>query len=295
MIEPQIVVNAAHRNAECPVWHAQHQCLYWTDIPAGKMFRYDPQENKYEQIYAGEPVGGIVVQEDGGLLLFKQRGAIALWNQGKTTTLLPEITAEKNTRFNDAIADPAGRVFSGTMATDRSLGRLYRLDTDGLLHVVLEGLLIPNGMGFSPDCRYLYFTDSDRRTIYRFNYDRDTGELSDRSILIITPQDEGVPDGLTVDREGYIWSARWDGRHLFRYSPQGHEVLRINFPVLKVSSATFGGENYDRLYVTTAGGDNRSVEGTAAGSIFRIHPGIQGMAEFTARIDTTNIVLTPDS
>ncbi len=285
MPEPSILVDAPHHNAEVPLWHAQHRCLYWTDIPQGQVFRYYPESDTKEQIYSGEPVGALTIQADGSLLLFKTKGTVERWSEGEITTIIPEIPEERDTRFNDAIADPKGRVFTGTMFTPDRPGHLYRIDTDGSYEVMLSKLTVPNGMGFTRDRQYLYFTDSDRRTIYKFKYDVETGNLSDRSIHIVTPPGEGVPDGLTVDAEDYIWSARWDGRHLFRYTPDGQEVLRIPFPALKVSSVTFGGEDYSQIYVTTAGGDNRAFSGAGAGSIFLLQiPGIKGLPEFPSRI-----------
>ncbi|MGF1542078.1 MAG: SMP-30/gluconolactonase/LRE family protein [Pleurocapsa sp.] len=285
MQETTILIDVPHHNAEVPLWHSQHRCLYWTDIPQGQIFRYYPASDQIEQIYSGEPVGALTIQADGSLLLFKTKGTVERWQEGEITTIIPEIPAERNTRFNDAIADPQGRVFTGTMFTPERPGHLYRIDPDGSYQLLLSGLTVPNGMGFTRDLQYLYFTDSDRRTIYKFKYDVETGNLSDRAIHIVTPPGEGVPDGLTVDSQGYIWSARWDGGHLFRYSPDGQEVLRIRFPALKVSSVTFGGEDYSKIYVTTAGGDNRAREGSGAGSIFQVQiPGITGVPEFPSRI-----------
>ena len=285
MQEPSILIDAPHHNAEVPLWHTQHRCLYWTDIPQGQVFRYYPESDKKEQIYSGEPVGALTIQADGSLLLFKTKGRVERWLEGEITTIISEIPEERDTRFNDAISDPQGRVFTGTMPTPYRPGHLYRINTDGSYELILSGLTVPNGMGFTPDRQYFYFTDSDSRTIYKFKYDLETGNLSDRTIHIVTPPGEGVPDGLTVDSDGYIWSARWDGRHLFRYTPEGQEVLRIPFPTLKVSSVTFGGENYDRLYVTTAGGNDRTREGMGAGSIFQLQiPGVKGVAEFPSRI-----------
>ena len=284
MIEPKIIVDSQHHNAGCPLWHPQQQCLYWTDIPEGKLFRYYPKTDIYSEIYYGEPVGGLTLQVDGSLLLFKTKGTIERWEEGKITTIVEEIPAEKHTRFNDAIADPMGRVFSGTMATEEDKGRLYRIDTDGSIHVILEELLVPNGMGFSPDLKYFYFTDSDTHTIYRFDYDQETGNISNQQNHIITPKGEGVPDGMTVDAEGYIWSARWDGSSLYRYAPDGTEVLRIPFPALKVTSMTFGGSDYSELYVSTAGGNERSQEGAGAGAIFHLQVGVKGVPEYTSRI-----------
>ncbi|MGB3759174.1 MAG: SMP-30/gluconolactonase/LRE family protein [Rivularia sp. (in: cyanobacteria)] len=284
MIEPKIIVDSQHHNAECPLWHPQQQCLYWTDIPRGKLFRYYPDKDTHSQIYSGEPVGGLTLQADGSLLLFKTKGTVERWEEGKITTLINEIPAERHTRFNDAIADPMGRVFSGTMATSDDKGRLYRIDTDGSIHVILEGLLVPNGMGFSPDLKYFYLTDSDNRTIYRFDYNQETGNITNQQNHIVIPEGEGVPDGMTVDAEGYIWSARWDGSHLYRYAPDGTEVLRIEFPALKVSCLAFGGSDYSEIFATTAGGNDRSTEGAGAGAIYHLQAGIKGVPEFTSRI-----------
>ncbi|MEM7554608.1 MAG: SMP-30/gluconolactonase/LRE family protein [Cyanobacteria bacterium P01_A01_bin.84] len=283
-MKPSIIADFQCHNAECPIWHPQQQCLYWTDIPRGMMFRYWAKNGNAEQVYSGEVIGGLTLQTDGSLLLFKERGKVESWYEGKVTTIISEIPEERNTRFNDAIADPRGRAFSGTMATSKSPGRLYRIDVDGSLHLILEGLTIPNGMGFTPDLQYLYFTDSEERTIYRFDYDIETGNISNQKVHIVTPKGEGVPDGLTVDTAGHIWSARWDGEHLYRYTPLGEEVLRIKLPARKVTSMVFGGFDYSQLYITTAGGYNRSQEGYGAGSVFQLPANVRGVPEFRSRI-----------
>ena len=281
---PELIVDTQCHNAEGPLLHPFEQRLYWTDIPRGRLFRYDPATRTHEQIYSGESVGGFTIQEDGSLLLFKARGAIERWCEGSITTLIPEIPEERDSRFNDVMADPVGRVFCGTMPTCDRLGRLYRLNIDGSLSLILDGIGLPNGMNFTPDRKQLYLASSAEREIYRFNYDLKSGTLSDRCVCITTPEGEGVPDGLTVDAEGYIWSARWDGGHLFRYAPDGTEVLRIPFPAKKVSSVTFGGTDYTDMYITTAGGEDRSTEGPGAGAIFHLNLGIRGVPEFFSKI-----------
>ena len=288
---PQLLIDCKDSNAENPLWHPQHQCLYWTDIPCGHIFRYDPITDRYDQIYAGEPVGGFTIQENGSLLLFKTQGTVEIWHEGKTTTVIDRIREAEDTRFNDAIADPEGRVYSGTIATENSPGRLYLFDTDGSYKVVAEDVLLPNGMGFNRDYSYLYSTDSERGIIYRFDRDRATGELSNRQVLIKIPKDKGLPDGLTVDSEDYIWSARWDGGHIYRYSPEGKEVLKVPLPANKVSCVTFGGENCDRIFISTARNgdvcvsyqDRWSQEGLA-GDIFHLQTEIKGRPEFLSRI-----------
>ena len=283
-MEPQIIADYQCHNAENPLWHPTEQRLYWTDILTGRLFRYDPATNTSEQIYQGESVGGFTIQEDGALLLFKERGAIELWQEGEITTLIPEIPEERETRFNDVIADPAGRVFCGTMPTPDGFARLYRLDCDRTLTPIFDGIGVSNGIGFTPDNKQMYYTDSPKREIYLFDYDKATGTLSNQRVHITTKEGEGVPDGMTVDAEGYIWSARWDGGHLFRYNPNGEEVLRIPFPAKKVTSVTFGGSDYTDIYITTAGGDNRAEEGSGAGAIFRLNLGIQGVPEFFSKV-----------
>ncbi len=288
-MEPELIADYACVTGEGPLWHPGEGRVYWLDIPAGRMFRYDPESGSHEQFYEGDPVGGFTIQEDGALLLFGARGAVRRWHDGQITTVIEALPGEEDSRFNDVIADPAGRVFCGTMPAGDRLGRLYRLDTDGTIAPVLEGIDISNGMGFTPDRRGMYYTVSNRRTISLFDYDRETGALTNERPFVRTPAGEGIPDGMTVDAEGYVWSARWDGGVLVRYAPDGREDRRIAFPAKKVSSATFGGPDYADLYVTTAGGNRKDEEGPGAGALFRLRPGVRGVPEFASRIAVVDI------
>ena len=165
-MDPRAVADYGCVTGENPLWHPTEKRVYWTDIPTGRLFRYDPATGEHEQCYDGEQVGGFTLQPDGALLLFMARGAIALWRDGDMTTLIDEIPAERESRFNDVIADPAGRVFCGTMPTEHSLGRLYRLDLDGATTPVIEHVHCSNGMGFTADRKTMYYTDSGVRRIY---------------------------------------------------------------------------------------------------------------------------------
>jgi sugar lactone lactonase YvrE len=283
--EPELIADYACNTGEGPLWHPDEQHVYWVDIPTGRLFRYTPATGEHEQCFESpEALGGFTIQEDGALLLFMARGAVKLWRDGELTTIIDEIPDEVTTRFNDVIADPEGHVFCGTMPTQSRLGRLYRLDPDHTLTKLLDGIGVSNGMGFTPDLRHLYYTDSPTRNIYFFDYDRATGDISNRRVFVQTPEGEGVPDGMTVDADGYVWSARWDGGVLVRYTPDGVEERRIAFPARKVSSVTFGGPDYTDIYVTTAGGDQKATEGKGAGALFRLRLGIQGKAEFRSKI-----------
>ncbi len=283
--EPELIADYACIVGEGPLWHPDEGRVYWTDITGGKLFRYTPATGEHEQCYAGDQVGGFTIQEDGALLLFMARGAVKTWRDGKLTTVIEDIPDERESRFNDVIADPRGRVFCGTMPTPTRKGRLYRLDTDGSLTVMLEDIGCSNGMGFTPDRSQMYYTDSEAYKIYLFDYDESTGDLSNEHVFEQHEPSGGLPDGMTVDSAGRVWSARWDGSALVCYDPDGSIVQTIDFPVKKVSCATFGGPEYEDLYVTTAGGDQKETDGALAGSLFRLRlPGVRGVPEFRSRI-----------
>ena len=285
MIQPELIADYQCHIGENPLWHPLEHRLYWTDIPRGRLFRYDPATGKHEQCYSGPPVGGFTVQADGTLLLFMARGAIAQWRDGHLNYIVEEISAERESRFNDVSADPVGRVFCGTMPTPTRPGRLYRLDPDGVLHLLLEGIGVSNGMGFTLDRQRMYYTDSVARSIYLFDYNEKTGALTNQRLWLQTPEGAGVPDGMTVDTQGYVWSARWDDSALYRYAPDGVEERRIEFPARKVSSVAFGGDDLSDLYVTTALTDGtKAGEGVGAGGLFRLRLGIRGLPEFFSRV-----------
>lgn len=286
-MEPEIVADYACVTGEGPLWHPQEQRLYWVDIPQCRLFRFDPATGHHEQCFQGDPgdqLGGFTFQADGSLLLFMARGAVRRWREGDVTTLIEEIPEDADSRFNDVAADPEGRVFCGTMPTEKHTSRLYRLDTNGTLTRVLDDVGLSNGMGFTLDEQQMYYTDTRRKTIYRFDYDRQSGALSNQHVFVYSGSEDGSPDGMTVDAEGFVWSARWDGSCLVRYAPDGREDRRIHFPAKKVSSAAFGGPSYEDLYVTTAGGQNKVVEGAGAGALFRLRPGVRGAPRPYSRI-----------
>jgi sugar lactone lactonase YvrE len=283
-MEPELIADYQCVTGEGPLWHPAERRLYWIDIPKGRIFRYEPATGRHEQCYEGEVIGGFTIQADGALLLFMAKGAVKIWREGALTTVVDEIADERASRFNDVIADPAGRVFCGTMSSPDHAGRLYRLDLDGRLTKLLDGIGTSNGLGFTPDRKQMYYTDTRKREIYLFDYDQASGAISHQRLFVKVPEGEGGPDGMTVDAEGYVWSARWGGSRLVRYTPEGVEERRIAFPAQKVSSVVFGGDDYTDMYVTTAGGDHKDTEGAGAGALFRLRLGIRGVAEFPSRV-----------
>lgn len=285
--QAELIVNRHCKTGENPLWHADEQKLYWLDIPAGSLFRYDPATGEHEQCYqAQNAIGGFTIQDDGSLLLFMAQGRVCVWrhDEGICATVIEKIPREKESRFNDVIADPEGRVYCGTLSTPRQAGRLYRLDHDGGLQVMEETVGTSNGMGFTPDRNCMYHTDTRMHAIYLYDYERETGKLSGRRIFKQIDEGAARPDGMTVDAEGYVWSALWDGGGVVRLDPKGNEIFRLQLPVKKVSCPAFGGSDHQQLYITTAGGDDPAGEEEKAGGLFRFLADVKGVPEFRSRI-----------
>lgn len=282
---PELIVQERCATGEGPIWSPIDGRLYWVDIPRGHVYRYDPASGRHERCVAGRPVGGLTVQEDGGLLLFVDRGGVQRWRDGRLTTILDEIPAERQTRFNDVIADPLGRVLCGTMPGPDHPARLYRLDLDGRPTLLLDGLGQANGMGFSPDGQALYFTDTKAGTITRYRYDASEGALAEPHVFARLAGDYPVMDGLAIDAMGRVWSARFGGGCLVCYDSAGRELGRVELPTSRVTSAAFGGPDGRDLYITTAGGDETTpADDPGAGGLFRTRLDVGGRPEFRSRV-----------
>ena len=283
----------ANEHCQCgenPLWDERKNLIYWTDIPNGVIFRLDPKTGEHEKIYDDEaPVGGFTFQEDGKLLLFRDHDIALRHDDGRIEVLTRDIEAQTG-RFNDVMADSQGRVFAGTMGfnNEESNGGLFRVDLDGSVTRLWSGTSCSNGMGFTPDGKKMYWTDSEAKKIFLFDYDAESGELSNQTEFYSCP-DESTPDGMTVDANGDVWSAHWDGFAIHRFSSDGALKESIQFPVAKVSSLIFGGENLDEIYVTTAGGVARrgqAHEGSTPsdGTLYRVRVGVKGQPRFRSRI-----------
>ena len=283
----QVVADYECEVGEGPVWHSGENRLYWTDILTGRLFWYEPATGGSSQCYDGRMIGGFTIQADGSLLLFMDKGTVAVWRDGEIVrTVIESIPAELEQRFNDVAADPEGRVFCGTIPLDdveRRSGRLYRLDLDGSYRVLLEGLGISNGIGFSPDREFFYYVDSLDDIVWRFAYDQVTGEISDRQTFLELSAESGSPDGLTVDRDGDLWIAVAMGWAVAQYSPQAELLQRVELPAKFVSSVAFGGMDLTQLFVTT-GLTDTGDSGEAAGTLMVMEPGVGGLPEYRSRI-----------
>jgi len=272
---------------EGPLWNVQEQALYWVDIAGNCFYRYEPVSGKLARVDVGVPVGVLAMRAAGGLIMATKSG-FAFWNRQDGLQFIADPEADKpHTRFNDGAVDCQGRFWAGTMCELEPIcpqpeGSLYRLDADLSLHVMETNVGVSNGIGWSPDQRLMYFTDSPLRLISVYDFDAASGAIEHRRPFVHTPAEKGVPDGLTVDSEGCIWSACWGGWKITRYDPDGKVERIVQLPVQYPTSCAFGGASLDELYITsawTALSAEKRKHQPFAGDLFRLKVGIAGLEE----------------
>lgn len=276
---------------EGPFWDVALQRLVWSDVKAASIYEYSPAKGRTELLAKGVMAFSIVLNHDGAFLITGPTGLHYFRVGSEPIQLLGEHQGE-SLFFNDAIADRHGRIYAGTVYFGQSglvkTGKLYLIEAAGSAAVVDEGIKMSNGLGFSPDDRTLYYTDSLERVIYAYDVDEKTGALSRKRVFVRIPREEGMPDGMTVDLEGYVWSAQWYGGQVVRYDPEGKVERRIELPVRQVSSVMFGGPDLDELYVTTAADPFVSEfsppgydygAANVGGPMYRLRPGVRGRPE----------------
>jgi len=280
--EARLVLDAHARVGEGPVWDARSAALVWVDILAPAIYTYRPSDGSTSALGLDHDVGACAPRQDGGFVLALDDGFALLDPGSQSPRLIAPVEADDpTTRFNDGRCDPRGRFWAGTMAYDEraAAGALYRLDPDGRVERVLDGLTISNGLDWSPDGRLLYFIDTATGGIDAFDYDAETGAIAGRRRLVTIDQNDGWPDGMTVDAEGHLWVALWGGWSVRRYAPDGRLEQVVRLPVAQVSSCAFGGDELDDLYITTAA-DGLGPEALRAqphaGGLFHCRPSVKG-------------------
>jgi sugar lactone lactonase YvrE len=291
MIDTVVVADYGDLCGEAPLWDPESRALYWCDSVGRKFYRYHPSSGKHELVKDGVEVNGLALNRPGGFVITNNSG-IWLWDGADKLKLTAESADGAKCQMNDAIADPEGRLVAGSWFYDPNktyeLGKLIRADPDGTAHAVDEGFQLANGLAFSPDAHKLYFTDSVARRIYAYDYDRKTCNLRNRQVLVQVPEDEGLPDGLTVDAEGFLWSAQWYGSCVVRYDPDGKIERRVRTPAKQTSSVMVGGDDLTDLFITSAARSEPMPimpkaydnSGYFGGQLYRIETGIQGRPEY---------------
>ncbi len=281
MASVEHVLEARARLGECPVWDPSRQKLDWVDIYNHRIHEFDPASGQDRYFDAGDLPPAIALAEGHRLLVaLRNRLAFVNLDDGGVEPLQQVDFADSDTRFNDGKCDARGRFWIGTISQTPGGAALYRYDPDGSLSVMETGLTISNDLGWSPDNRTFYLTDSPRRRIYAYRFALDTGAIADRRISVEL-NDAGVePDGMAIDQEGNVWSALWNGWSIVCFDPTGQERQRIALPVQRPTSLAFGGPDFSDLYITSASvglSQSEIQKELCAGDLFRVSSDVRGL------------------
>jgi sugar lactone lactonase YvrE len=274
------VTAAVADHGEGPVWHPSFAGVRWVDMHAGDILELRGPD-AVTRTHVGTVAAAFRPRRDGGIVLADQRGFVLLDENLTVERRLPPLWDDPGVRMNEGGADPAGNFWCGSMAYDESTGAgaLYRLTPDLVATKVLDGVTISNGLGFSPDGARAYYVDTPTRRVDTF--DHEDGELTNRRSTVEIVDGPGNPDGLTVDAEGCLWVALFNGSAVHRYSPDGELLAVVPLPAAQVTACTFGGLKLDRLYVTTSReglDDAARAEQPLAGALFTVDvPGVRGL------------------
>lgn len=290
----QIDVVVDHKSllGEGAVWDFQRKVIYWIDILNGEIYEYEPKQKTYRTIPVYQKIGSLAVCTDGNFIVALQNGfAFIDKTSGEIKMIADPESHLPNNRFNDGKCDPGGRFWAGTMSLSKepNAGSVYVVDIALSITKKIENVTISNGLAWSVDHQTFYLIDTPTFEIASYNYDESSGQISNKKIVIEIPKEDGYPDGMTIDNEGMLWIAHWDGWQVTRWNPNNNEKLScIRLPVARVTSCTFGGENLEDLYITSAKDGllkEELEEQPLAGSLFIIRKcGFKGMPAFEFKV-----------
>jgi len=253
----EVVTNQKSKCGEGPLWDRETESLYWIDIVTGDIHRYHVKNQNLATINVGQKIGAIAKCSSGHLVAALKTGLYFIDFNKKSHGLIvhPEADIPGN-RFNDGKCDPSGRFWAGTMDDGNGIknaGSLYTLEHDLTIRKKSGGLTLSNGLAWALDNKTFYLIDTPTRKIMAFDYDDRSGKISNQRDIISIPTGDGNPDGMTIDNEGMLWIAHWNGWKVSRWNPKsGLQLDEIRLPVSLVTSCAFGGDNLESLYITTA-------------------------------------------
>ena len=289
--QAELIVDAKCGVGESPVWQAAEQALYWVDIPAQTLHRWDAQSNQASHWQAPEMLACIApLGADGHWIAGMETGVFKLKPQADGTLrselISPVVHSQPGMRFNDGRCDRQGRFLAGTMVMDMSLassaGQVYRVDAAGQMTSLLNGLLTPNGMAFSPDGKTMYLSDSHPKVqvIWAFDYDTTLGVPFNRRVYVDMNKYPGRPDGAAVDADGCYWTCGNDAGRVYRFTPAGKLDSMLAVPVKKPAMCAFGGANLDTLFITSIRPTHTDLsDQPLAGGVFAVTTSVRGMPE----------------
>lgn len=277
----EVVLDLGMEIGEGPIWDAETATLVFVDSERGRIYLLDPVTNAFRQIDVGVVIGAAIPRLVGGFAVSSVDGLLSVDDKGVKKLIAP-IERDRASRMNDAKCDSRGRMLSGTFSTtfERGAGSLYKIDRDLSVVQLVDGISVSNGIAWSPDERRLYYVDTRARGIEQYDYDINTGAVSNHRRFVDIDRADGVPDGITVDTEGHVWVALYLGGAVRRYAPDGTLERTITLPVSGVTSCNFAGPYLQDLYITTARfgvAPEALAREPHAGALFRCRPGMTGL------------------
>jgi sugar lactone lactonase YvrE len=280
----QCVLDCKSHLGETPVWDERENVLWWIDIYKPTLNRFDPQSGRNDEIKLNQNIHAIATTTKDGIVGSFEHGIGFVDRKSGAVTTLRDPLDGIPAKFNDGKCDRSGRFWTGSMSNDwvSPIGSLFRFDPDRTVRPMDTGFKLSNGMGWSPDDRTMYFTDFGQSTIFAYDYECENGTIANRRPFIVVPERDGRPDGMTVDAEGNLWVALWDGWGVAEFDPTGCLVRKHTVPVQRPTSCMFGGEGLGTLYLTSAWMQLTDREREAqplAGALFAMETSTRGLPE----------------
>jgi sugar lactone lactonase YvrE len=284
MKKVEVALKVRANLGECPRWDDLEQKLYWVDINAFQLHRFDPATGRDDCLQFDEEIGCFSLRQSGGFVLAMRSGFYTVngWNTERTFITDPEVGLEKN-RFNDGRADASGRMFAGSVYPPKDYGgaSIYSLEPGGDVKKSVGDLYTANGIAFSPNMKTFYYADTPSHAIQHCDYDVETGVVSNCRLFHKFPLGLGRPDGAAVDSEGCYWAALYEGARVVRLSPSGEILEEISVPAKCPTMPAFGGADMKTLFITSVGNrpDAELEEYPDSGAIFKVEVNVPGLVE----------------
>ncbi|WP_158838344.1 SMP-30/gluconolactonase/LRE family protein [Polaribacter sp. L3A8] len=269
---------------EGAIWNYKTQELYWVDIEGKKLNIYNPVSKTNKVLNTTSRIGTVVPFTEKEAMVALEDGVHKMNLQTGESALFTDMKSElPGSRLNDGKCDPAGRFWVGSMHLEQETAKanLYTITSENILQRKIDSVTISNGIVWTSDKKTMYYIDTPTSTIKSFDYNNETGEISNGKIAVEIPTSLGFPDGMTIDEENMLWVGMWNGNAVIRFNPKtGKVVSKIEVPAHNITSCAFGGENLDILYITSASVDMTAKEiekYPLAGSVFKVKPGVKGV------------------
>ena len=272
---------------EGPFWDSKKSRLHWVDIIGKKIISQNLDGSNIHALEVDGNPGCVVLSDDGTMVAGVDNQISSLDGGGNLSKVLADTNEGSGLRFNDGKCDPSGRFWVGSMdrKEKNKLGSLYSWNSiEGLVNRE-QGLTVSNGMGWSPDNSLFYYIDSPTREVSVYDFDLSTGSIKNKRRFISFSEEDGFPDGMTIDNEGRLWIAFWGGSKIMCVNPDSKAIEEVvSFPVSKITSCAFGGEKMDQLFITSAKVQVNEEDEPMAGKTFVVSPGVKGQPSFNLKL-----------